>query len=67
MNGARTVVVKIGSSSLTDPDGAIDSDAVAMLSAEVARVRGDGHHVVVVTSGAIAAGWRTLAEGAPRP
>ncbi|HEY6623462.1 MAG: glutamate 5-kinase [Acidimicrobiales bacterium] len=67
MNGARTVVVKIGSSSLTDPDGAIDTDAIAMLSAEVARVRGDGHHVVVVTSGAIAAGWRTLAEGAPRP
>ena len=63
MNGSRTVVVKVGSSSLTDPDGAIDNDAIAKLAAEVARVRGDGHHVVVVTSGAIAAGWRTLGRG----
>ena len=67
MSASRTVVVKIGSSSLTTEDGAIDGDAIAKLTAEVARVRADGHHVVVVTSGAIAAGWRTLAEGAPRP
>jgi glutamate 5-kinase len=67
MNGSRTVVVKIGSSSLTTGDGAIDGDAIAKLAGEVAQVRADGHHVVVVTSGAIAAGWRTLAADAPRP
>jgi glutamate 5-kinase len=67
MNGSRTVVVKIGSSSLTTADGDIDGDAIAKLADEVAQGRSDGHHVVVVTSGAIAAGWRTLAEDAPRP
>lgn len=54
------VVVKIGTSSLTDPDGRIDVDAVAKLCGEVAAARADGHHVVVVSSGAIAAGLPAL-------
>ena len=64
---ARTVVVKIGSSSVTDTDGGIDTEAVAKLAREVAGVRRAGDRVVVVTSGAIAAGWTILSTGAPRP
>ena len=50
------IVVKIGTSSLTDTSGAIDDIAVAKVCTEVAEQRGAGHHVIVVTSGAIAAG-----------
>ncbi|MDQ3147520.1 MAG: glutamate 5-kinase, partial [Actinomycetota bacterium] len=55
-----TVVAKIGSSSITDPHGDIDHAALAKLCAEVAGLRRDGHRVVVVTSGAIAAGLPAL-------
>jgi glutamate 5-kinase len=56
---ARTVV-KIGSSSLTTADGAIDDARIAALtSALAARVRGGGQ-VLLVSSGAIAAGMAPL-------
>jgi glutamate 5-kinase len=55
-----TVVVKIGTSSITDDDGVIDATAVQKLCDEVAALRGEGHRVVVVTSGAIAAGLPAL-------
>ena len=63
---SRTVVAKIGSSSVTAPGGGVDGAAVARLATDVARLRADGHSVVLVTSGAIAAGWAALSEG-PRP
>ena len=56
----RTVVAKIGTSSLTDGRGAIDRGAIEKLCAEVAELRSRGHGVVVVTSGAIAAGLPEL-------
>ncbi len=56
IRAAKRVVVKVGSSSLTTPDGHIDSgriDAlVEVVSAHVANAR----EIVVVSSGAIAAG-----------
>jgi glutamate 5-kinase len=58
------VIVKIGSSSLTDERGAIDETAVAKLSDEVAELRAAGHQVVVVSSGAVAAGVAALGFGA---
>ena len=61
------VVVKIGSSSLTDPHGAVDEHAITKLCAEVAGLRGQGHKVVVVTSGAIAAGRPVLGLSGVRP
>lgn len=64
---ARTLVVKVGTSSVTDACGAVDEPAIAKLAAEVAAAREDGHRVVVVTSGAIAVGWAALAPGQPRP
>jgi glutamate 5-kinase len=55
-----TVVAKIGSSSITAEDGTVDRAAVEKLAAEVAGVRAAGHAVVVVTSGAVAAGRPAL-------
>jgi glutamate 5-kinase len=54
------VVAKIGSSSVTDTGGQVDGAAVTKLCAEVAAVRAAGHQVVVVSSGAIAAGRPAL-------
>jgi len=54
------VVAKIGSSSITDESGHIDKSAVAKFCTEVAALWEIGHRVVVVTSGAIAAGLPAL-------
>jgi glutamate 5-kinase len=57
---AHRVVVKIGSSSLTTRDGSIDEARIAALTdALAARVR-DGRQVLLVSSGAIAAGLAPL-------
>jgi glutamate 5-kinase len=53
-------VVKVGSSSVTE-------ETVGRLCEEIAAARVDGHTVVVVTSGAIAAGWGALDRGEQRP
>lgn len=58
-----TVVAKIGSSSITGASG-VDVDAVAKFCAEVAGLRQSGHRVVMVTSGAIAAGLPLLGMSA---
>jgi glutamate 5-kinase len=54
------VVAKIGTSSVTGDDGAIVVERVAKLCGEVVELRRAGHQVVVVTSGAIAAGLPAL-------
>jgi glutamate 5-kinase len=65
--GDRSVVVKVGSSSVTTAAGQVDAAAIAKVAAEVAAARAAGDRVVVVSSGAIAAGWPSLAPGRPRP
>jgi glutamate 5-kinase len=57
----RTIVIKVGSSTVTDLSGQIDREYLAALADQVARVRTTGDRVVVVTSGAIAAGLEALA------
>lgn len=62
------LVVKIGSSSLTDAHGAIATPMVAKISAEVAGLRAAGHECVLVSSGAVASGLPALGlDGAARP
>jgi len=56
---ARTVV-KIGSSSLTTKSGAIDHARIATLVDAIAARVGRGHQVLLVSSGAIAAGLTPL-------
>ena len=63
------VVVKIGTSSITDPHGVLDPAAIGALCGQVADLYSAGHQVVVVTSGGIAAGLPALglsAENRPR-
>ena len=57
---ARRVVVKVGSSSLTTTLGGIDPDRVRRLVAALAGARARGVEVVLVSSGAIAAGLAPL-------
>lgn len=54
------IVVKVGSSSVVSDDGSIDTASLAKLAAEVAECRAGGSQVVIVTSGAIAAGLPQL-------
>ncbi|HEY1732887.1 MAG TPA: glutamate 5-kinase [Acidimicrobiales bacterium] len=63
----RLVVVKIGTSSITDEDGSITPWAIRKLAGEVATLQGAGDRVVVVTSGAIAAGLPVLGLAERRP
>ncbi|MXW41775.1 MAG: glutamate 5-kinase [Acidimicrobiia bacterium] len=55
-----TVVVKIGTSSITEADGTIKSEAIHKLTSEIAAVIATGQQVVVVSSGAIGAGLPVL-------
>ncbi|TIC87949.1 glutamate 5-kinase [Nocardioides sp. GY 10113] len=57
---ARRIVVKVGSSSLTTAAGGIDPDRVRALVDALAAVRARGSEVVLVSSGAIAAGLAPL-------
>ncbi len=58
---ASRVVVKVGSSSLTTTAGGIDPDRVRALVDALAGLRARGAEVVLVSSGAIAAGLAPLA------
>ena len=51
--GAKRLVVKIGSSSLSSREGGLKLDAIAQLAGVVAQRRARGDQVVVVSSGAI--------------
>jgi glutamate 5-kinase len=57
---ASRIVVKVGSSSLTTAEGGIDPARVRALVETLAKVRARGAEVVLVSSGAIAAGLAPL-------
>ena len=54
------IVIKVGSSTLTGEDGRLDEAYLAELVEQVSRLRADGAHVLLVSSGAIAAGMEAL-------
>lgn len=54
------VVVKIGTSSITNEAGRIREEMVTALCEQVAAVRRGGHEVLVVSSGAVASGVAAL-------
>ena len=64
---AGTIVVKVGSSTVTTAGGEVDDEAVGRLCDEIAAQHRQGRQVVVVTSGAIAAGWSALGAAGTRP
>lgn len=57
---AETVVIKVGSSSLTRPSGHLDPERLSALVAAIASIHLMGARVVLVSSGAIAAGFGPL-------
>ncbi|GCD96511.1 glutamate 5-kinase [Embleya hyalina] len=60
VTSARRIVVKVGSSSLTTAQGGLDPDRVDVLVDVIAAKRAEGIEVVLVSSGAIAAGLAPL-------
>ncbi len=56
----KRVVIKIGSSSLTSLHGEISRRKLEKLVDEVVQLKDDGHEVLLVSSGAVAAGYRKL-------
>ena len=60
LTDAKRVVVKVGSSSLTTRDGGIDIQRINNLVQAVADRRNSGTQIVLVSSGAIAAGLAPL-------
>jgi glutamate 5-kinase len=66
VTAGNRIVVKIGSSSVTDGRGDIDVTAIGALCDQVVELRQNGCLVVVVTSGAIVTGWQAMGGG-PRP
>ena len=57
----RRIVVKAGTGALTGPDG-LDSQVMADLVRQICRVRDAAGEVLLVTSGAIAAGRSALGQ-----
>ncbi|TWT82682.1 Glutamate 5-kinase [Planctomycetes bacterium CA13] len=53
---SRCVVVKVGTSVLTAPDGSLDQHRINSLSAQLCRIADSGRQVVMVSSGAVGAG-----------
>jgi glutamate 5-kinase len=62
----KSVVVKVGSSTLVAEDGTPDREYIDQLVDQIARVREQGVKVVLVTSGAIAAGKEALGKALDR-
>ncbi len=62
----KRIVVKVGTSTLTDADGHVDRGWLASLARQTESLREDGARVVIVSSGAIAAGMETM-DLAERP
>lgn len=60
------LVAKIGTSSLTDERGVIDRAMIAQVATQVSALRSHGHRVVLVSSGAVAAGLEALKMERPK-
>lgn len=60
------LVIKIGSSSLTDPQGQLDHKNLNRIAKETAGLIKQGHKIVLVTSGAIVCGAQVLNLGKPK-
>ncbi|MGH9020434.1 MAG: glutamate 5-kinase, partial [Acidimicrobiales bacterium] len=63
----RSAVVKVGTTSVTDAAGGVDQAVLVALARDVAALRAEGWSLVVVTSGAITAGWAEVGRGRARP
>ncbi len=60
VKSARRLVVKVGSSLVTNDGRGLDHGAIANWAGQIAALRGQGREVVLVSSGAIAEGMQRL-------
>jgi len=60
LKGKRRIVVKIGSALLTRDGQGLNSDGIHDWAAQIAQLRGRGLELVLVSSGAVAAGMQRL-------
>ncbi len=58
--GARRLVVKVGSTLVTNEGRGLDRAAIAQWARQLGQLRSDGRQILVVTSGAIAEGMQRL-------
>lgn len=56
----KLIVVKVGTSSLTEKDGRMSPEKAGDVIRQICDLRDEGHRVVLVSSGAIAAGFHSL-------
>lgn len=57
-----TITIKIGSNVLTCEDGSLDKARMVQLVGQIASIREQGHQVLLVSSGAVAAGRSLIAN-----
>ncbi len=57
---SERVVVKIGSSSLTSEEGGLNRHKIRYLASELAKLQMAGYEVILVSSGAVAAGFKEI-------
>lgn len=60
MSYHKLLVVKIGTSSLTDESGVLSYLKLNKIVDQIAKIKQDGYMIILVTSGAIAAGYTRL-------
>lgn len=60
LNKAKRIVIKIGSRVLAGDVNGLDRELIGRLAAEVAALRAAGREVIIVSSGAVAAGRKEL-------
>ena len=70
--GARRIVVKVGSSLVTNEGRGLDEQAIGEWCRQLAQLAQDGKEVIMVSSGAIAEGmkrlgWTCLLYTSPSP
>ena len=57
---AKRIVFKVGTSSLTNPDGTLSRQKVKVITQQLALLHESGHELILVSSGAVAAGFGAL-------
>jgi glutamate 5-kinase len=60
LESAQTVIVKVGTKVLLDPDGSIAEDAFSGLAKSIAELQKNGRRVLLVSSGAVGLGAKSL-------
>jgi len=60
MSMSERIVVKIGSSSLTSDEGGLNRESINFFASELAALHEKGNGAILVTSGAVAAGFKQI-------